>query len=185
MGPLWGKVQKIGFRASVIRSFEGADVVVPNGQLTSQEVVNWSRSDQLRRMDVSVGVAYGTDPHQVMRTLLEVAKGHSEVLKKPAPDVLFERFGDSSLEFTLRCWTRLHDFLRVRSEVTTAVNDAFQRAGIVIPFPQRDLHVRWSEPADQAATGLQPPTQQEARGGASGDAPANRFLQPDRGPERP
>ncbi len=180
MGPLWGRVQTIGFRASVIRSFDGADVIVPNGQLTSQEVVNWTRSDQWRRMDVPVGVAYGTDPHRVIRTLLEVAEGHSEVLKAPKPDVLFERFGDSSLEFTLRCWTGLDGFLHVRSQVTTAINDAFQRASIVIAFPQRDVHISWPEPAGPAAAGLQAGTQKAARPGVAMDAPGNP-LPPDRG----
>jgi small-conductance mechanosensitive channel len=177
MGSLWGRVQTIGFRASIIRTFDGADIVVPNAELISQQVVNWSRSDQLRRMDVSVGVAYGTDPHLVTRTLLQVAENHGEILKRPQPEALFESFGDSSLNFTLRCWTHIEGFLRVRSEIIMAVNDAFQQAGIVIPFPQRDLRLSWSEPAEQAATEARPLRNEQAALPPGGkDTPSSLAL---------
>ncbi len=145
VGSLTGNVQKIGFRASVVRTFEGAEVIIPNGELVWAQVINWSLSDQIRRIEVPVGVAYGTDPNRVLEILQGVARQSSEVLSYPAPDALFEQFGDSSLDFKLRCWTQLQDYIRIRSELTLAVNNAFVENGIQIPFPQRDLHVHWPD----------------------------------------
>jgi small-conductance mechanosensitive channel len=140
---LIGEVRRIGIRASVVRTFEGAEVIVPNSNLISSEVVNWTLSDQKRRVRVEVGVAYGTDPHDVISLLKKVAGEHSEVLSYPEPTVVFLQFGDSALNFRLMFWTAtFDDFFRVRSEVYVAVNDAFKEAGITIPFPQRDLHVK-------------------------------------------
>jgi len=140
---LIGEVRRIGIRASVVRTFEGAEVIVPNGNLISSEVVNWTLSDQKRRVRVEVGVAYGTDPHRVIETLKRVAGEHPEVLKYPEPMVVFLEFGDSALLFRLMFWTAtFDDFFRVRSEVYVAVNDAFKEADITIPFPQRDLHLK-------------------------------------------
>jgi small-conductance mechanosensitive channel len=140
---LIGEVRRIGIRASVVRTFEGAEVIVPNSNLISSEVVNWTLSDQKRRVRVEVGVAYGTDPHEVITLLNKVAGEHPEVLSYPEPAVVFLQFGDSALNFRLMFWTAtFDDFFRVRSEVYVAVNDAFKEAGITIPFPQRDLHVK-------------------------------------------
>lgn len=140
---LIGEVRRIGIRASVVRTFEGAEVIVPNSNLISSEVVNWTLSDQKRRVRVEVGVAYGTDPHQVISLLKKVAGEHPEVLSYPEPTVVFLQFGDSALNFRLMFWTAtFDDFFRVRSEVYVAVNDALKEVGITIPFPQRDLHVK-------------------------------------------
>ena len=140
---LTGEVQRIGIRASVVRTFDGAEVIVPNGNLISSEVVNWTLSDQRRRVRVEVGVAYGTDPHRVMEILKGVAVAHREVLKYPEPSVIFIGFGASSLDFRLLFWTATFDeFFRVRSEMSVAVHDALVEADITIPFPQRDLHFK-------------------------------------------
>ena len=142
LGELEGEVRSIGIRASIIRTFQGADVIVPNGQLISTEVINWTRSDRTRRLEVPVGVAYGTDPGTVIGLLAGVAAGHPRVRPHPEPLCLFQGFGESSLEFLLRFWTEAEDFPVVRSEVRVAVHDALKAAGIEIPFPQRDVHVR-------------------------------------------
>ncbi len=143
LGDLSGRVTSIGFRSSVLRTFEGAEVIVPNGNLISETVVNWTLSDQMRRADVNVGVAYGTDPEKVLKLLTEIAKGHPEVVREPAPFAIFTGFGDSSLNFSLRAWTDdIDGFVVVRSELAVAVNQALKEAGIEIPFPQRDIHVR-------------------------------------------
>jgi len=143
VGPLLGQVRRIGIRASTIRTYDGAEVIVPNGDLISKEVVNWTLSDQLRRIEVLVGVAYGTDPERVLGLLVETARAHAKALKYPAPAALFDGFGDSSLNFRLRFWTADFDnWVNIRSEVTVAVNNAIVAAGIEIPFPQRDLHLR-------------------------------------------
>jgi small-conductance mechanosensitive channel len=140
---LTGEVRRIGIRASVVREFNGAEVIVPNANLISSEVVNWTLSDQRRRIRTEIGVAYGSDPSRVIEILMGVATGHPEVLKYPEPQVLFLGFGDSSLNFRLMSWTGTFDnFLRIRSELNVATHDALRDAGITIPFPQRDLHIR-------------------------------------------
>jgi small-conductance mechanosensitive channel len=144
---LTGEVRRIGIRASVVRTFDGAEVIVPNSNLISSEVVNWTLSDQKRRVRVEVGVAYGTDPHRVIEVLKTAAREHPEVLRYPEPQVIFLEFGPSSLNFRLLFWTAtFDDFFRVRSEMTVAVNDALKEAAITIPFPQRDLHVKGLPP---------------------------------------
>ena len=147
---LRGEVKRIGIRSSTIRTFEGSEVIVPNANLISNEVINWTLSDRARRVDIAVGVAYGTDPNRVIDILLTVAREHADVVERPEPMALFLGFGDSALDFELRGWIRnFDDFLRVNSELGVAVNDALHEAGIEIPFPQRDLHLK--SIADQGA----------------------------------
>ncbi len=151
---LRGEVKRIGIRSSTIRTFEGAEVIVPNANLISNEVINWTLSDRARRVDIAVGVAYGTDPNRVIDILLTVAREHADVVERPEPMALFRGFGDSALDFELRGWIRnFDDFLRVNSELGVAVNDALHEAGIEIPFPQRDLHLK-SIPDQGAAESL-------------------------------
>jgi len=138
----WGRVTRIGIRASTIRSFDGAEIVVPNGDLIAKELTNWTRSDELMRLEVLVGVAYGTDPDKVLEILLGVAERHPLTLADPGPRAQMIRFGDSSLDFRLRCWTNVDDRVQVGSDLHVAIVDALKEAGITIPFPQRDLHVR-------------------------------------------
>jgi len=116
---------------------------VPNANLVSSEVINWTLSDPRRRIDVPVGVAYGTDPERVIDLLLQAAREHSDILEHPTPTTLFLGFGESSLDFSLRAWTaQSNTYNRVRSELALGVNAALVEAGVEIPFPQRDLHVR-------------------------------------------
>lgn len=140
---LTGEVRRIGFRATIVRTFEGAEVIVPNASLITKDVVNWTLSDQQRRITVQVGVAYGTDPGQVIALLQQVPGQYSDILKTPEPMALFTGFGDSALNFELRFWTADADRVSIiRSDVSIAVNNALAAAGIEIPFPQRDLHLR-------------------------------------------
>jgi small-conductance mechanosensitive channel len=140
---LLGEVRRIGIRSSTIRTFDGADVVVPNSNLIQSEVVNWTLSDSKRRFQVEVGVKYGTDPQRVVDLLLQVAADHPRVLTYPTPTALFLGFGDSSLNFRLNIWSAtFEDFFALRSEVNVLVNDRLKAEGIEIPFPQRDLHLR-------------------------------------------
>ena len=126
-----------------MKTFEGAEVIVPNANLISAEVINWTLSDRQRRIEVNVGVAYGTDPRRVLDLLNAVGTAHPDVLETPEPAVFFRGFGASSLDFSLRVWTGdFENWWRVSSEVTVAVSDAIKEAGIEIPFPQRDLHIR-------------------------------------------
>jgi small-conductance mechanosensitive channel len=137
----FGKVERIGIRASTIRSFDGAEIIVPNGDLISKEVINWTRTDEIRRVDVLVGVAYGTDPEAVLEILLRVATEHAKVRAAPEPKAQMIGFGESSLDFRLRCWTTVEDWVDVASDLHVAINRELKAAGIKIPFPQRDLHV--------------------------------------------
>jgi small-conductance mechanosensitive channel len=143
-----GQVRRIGFRSSTIATFDGAEVVVPNGFLVSERVVNWTLSNDQRRIEVKVGVAYGNDPTAVIGVLEAAVKEVADLLDQPPPRAVFTGFGDSSLDFTLWVWTDHQDmFAAVRSRVAIAVHDALRAAGIEIPFPQRDLHVKSPEPA--------------------------------------
>jgi potassium efflux system protein len=146
-----GRVREIGMRATTLTTFEGADVVVPNGNLLSDKLVNWTLSDMNRRLDVNVGVAYGTDPKRVLDLLLEAAHSTQGVAASPEPVAIFAGFGTSSLDFTLRAWTNNYsEWVHIRSNLTVAVHDAIVGAGIEIPFPQQDLHLRSVSPDARA-----------------------------------
>lgn len=147
VGPIKGTVRRIGLRSSTVRTYDGAEVVIPNSEFVSTQFVNWTLSDRSRRICLPIGVAYGTDPERVIELLLGVAKGVPKISPYPAPEVFFLRFGDSALAFELRVW--ISDFdesLPLQSALSVAVNTALREAGIEIPFPQRDLHVRSATP---------------------------------------
>lgn len=137
-----GIVSGIGIRASSIRTFDGAEVILPNSDLTSKRLINWTLSERQQRITIPVGVEYGTDPNRVLDLLRSVAASHEKVFSHPAPLALFRGFGDSSLDFELRIFMDPSDVLDVPSEVAVRIDEALKQAGIVIPFPQRDLHVR-------------------------------------------
>jgi len=152
VGTVSGQVTRIGVRSSTVRTFPGAEVIVPNATLISTEVTNWTLSDRRRRIDVAVGVAYESRPQQVIDLLLASVQGRAGVLDSPPPAALLVRFGESSIEFALRFWT--DDFDRwtlLASEVMIEVLASLGRAGIRIPFPQRDLHLRSLDPAVERA----------------------------------
>jgi potassium efflux system protein len=143
VGGLVGLVRRIGARSSTIVTFQGAEVIVPNSNLISNQVINWTLSSQWRRVDVPIGVAYGTDPERVIRLLVGVAQSHPGVLLERPPMAFFLGFGESALKFELRFWSDRQDtWFQLQSDVTIAVAKAIKEAGIEIPFPQRDLHVR-------------------------------------------
>ena len=143
VGGLVGMVRRIGARSSTILTFQGAEVIVPNSNLISNQVINWTLSSQWRRVDVPVGVAYGTDPERVINLLVGVAESHPGVLLARPPMAFFLGFGESALRFELRFWSDRQDtWFQLQSDVTVAVAKALREAGIEIPFPQRDLHVR-------------------------------------------
>ncbi|KPL20353.1 MAG: hypothetical protein AMS23_11115, partial [Bacteroides sp. SM1_62] len=143
VGALMGIVKEIGIRSSIIKTYDGSEVIVPNGNLISEQLINWTLSDQRRRGEVRVGVAYGTDPQRVLDLLLEAAGSNERVLDDPKPWAIFLGFGESSLDFRLLFWIAEADTrLTIQSEVAVMVNQMIRKAGIEIPFPQRDLHLR-------------------------------------------
>ena len=145
VGTLLGEVRTIGFRSCTVRTFDGADVIVPNSELITKPVVNWSLTDLFRRTDIVIGAAYGTDPKRVIEILQELTAKHPGVMKYPAPLVTFDEFADSSLNFTVRFWSKLDGRLQVRSELNIQIAEAFAKQGIEIPFPQRDIHLHVDE----------------------------------------
>jgi len=132
-GALSGTVTHIGIRSSTVRTGQGAEVIVPNSELVSKEVVNWTRSDRQRRYDIDVGVASGTEPEQVMRLLEEAAKVVPEVLTDPPPRAMFKGFGASSLNFTLLAWVPTIDVgLQAQNALRVAILRELEKAGIAI-----------------------------------------------------
>lgn len=143
VGTLMGNVKSIGIRSSNLRTFDGAEVIVPNGHLIANEVVNWTLSDQTRRIEVLAGVAYGSDPYKVKELFEKVLAEHPDIIKEPAPKVFFNDLGESSLDFRLLFWTSsFGEWIRIRSDIVFKVHDILKAEGIEIPFPQRDLHLR-------------------------------------------
>jgi potassium efflux system protein len=146
VGGTLGTVEDIGLRATHIITRDEVTMIVPNSALITAEVVNHSRPTTTLRIRVAVGVSYGTDTELVTRVLLDVAKSTSGVLTHPLPEVRFEDFGDSSMSFALMCWIpHARDDLRVGSALRFAIERAFRQAGIVIPFPQREVRIKKSE----------------------------------------
>jgi len=147
VGTLMGNVRSIGIRSSNVRTFDGAEIIVPNGNLISNEVINWTLSDERRRIELIVGVSYSSDPHKVEEVLMNVIKNHPDIESDPEPSVWFQNLGDSSLDFRMLFWTKeFNQWIRIKSDILFQVFDDLKKAGIEIPFPQRDLHVRSVHP---------------------------------------
>ena len=142
VGNVSGDITSIGIRSSRIRTAQGAEVIVPNAKLISDEVTNWTLPNRNRRVDVSLGVAYGSDPAKVIEVMLATAKANSDVLAEPEPQVFFTSFGDNALQFELRFWAANQGHLAVKSQVALAVSEALEKAGIEIPSPQKEMRLR-------------------------------------------
>ncbi|EED33475.1 mechanosensitive ion channel family protein [gamma proteobacterium NOR5-3] len=140
-----GTVTKINARATVIETFEGKELMIPNKELITSVVTNWSLSNSKLRLVIPIGVAYGSDVDAAMKTLRDVANAHPEIIEDPAPYVSFEDFGDNALVLWLRCFA-LRDYPRVSTELRQIIYREFNAAGISISFPQRDVHLDASEP---------------------------------------
>lgn len=152
VGGIEGDVVEIKARSTTIITNDNISIIVPNSEFISARVINWSHGDPKVRFRIPIGVAYGSDPRQVERLLLEVAATVEDVMKDPPPAVRFASFGDSSLNFELCVWTctLVHNKTRLISEINFRVFDKFKEHGIEIPFPQRDIHIR-SDARAQAA----------------------------------
>jgi len=144
MADLDGEVRRIGIRSTTVHTWRGAEVIVPNANLISGTLTNWTLSDRTRRLELPVGVAYGSDPERVIKLLSEAASAIPGVLANPAPVALFQGFGDSALNFELRAWTdHFEEWGAVRSRIVVAVNNRLKAEGIEVPFPQRDVNLRY------------------------------------------
>lgn len=143
VGGIEGDVMEINIRSTTVRSLNNIDIIVPNSEFVSSQVVNWSHGDRKIRLDIEVGVSYKSDLDTVLRSLKEVALENPEILRNPEPDVHLREFGDSSWNMKLRIWIdnpKRHPV--VRSDINCAIVRKFRENGVEIPFPQRDLHLR-------------------------------------------
>ena len=138
-----GEVKELGLRATTVQTFDNAEIVIPNSQLITGSVMNWTLAEKKVRVRVPVGVSYGSDISKVLEILLTCANENPLVLSTPKPVALFLAFGASSLDFELRAWIAdFNDKLSTLSELNQDIEYEFSLAGIEIPFPQRDLHLR-------------------------------------------
>ncbi len=141
-----GYVQEVSMRATVIQTFNGSNVVVPNTYLADSPVLNWYYETHRGRIDLPIGVAYGTDPVLVTEVLLNIAYSEPDVLSQPAPKVIFREFGDSALIFELWVWTdAIERRILIKSSLNFKIDYYFRQHNISIPFPQRDLWIRNAE----------------------------------------
>jgi potassium efflux system protein len=142
VGGLLGTVDDIGLRATRVISRDGVTMIVPNANLVTQMVVNHTVPTESRRIQISLGVAYGTDLDHAVKVLTELAPSVKDVLAEPAPEVRHYGFGESAINLALLCWiAHARDELIVASALRFAIDRAFRREKIEIPFPQRTLHM--------------------------------------------
>ncbi len=144
LGDVRGTVESINTRSTRIRRVDGIHLLIPNSYLLENTVTNWTLIDQVVRTTVRIGVAYGSDVALVTTLLQKAADENTKVMKKPARNVIFDDFGDNALVFDLNVWvtTDTESGLRgVRSELRYRIDSLFNEAGVVIAFPQRDIHV--------------------------------------------
>ena len=143
VGTVTGKVSRIRGRATTIVDWDRKEFIVPNKKFITEELINWSLSDETLRAIVPVGIAYGSDTQKAHSLLLQVARDNQRVLTDPPPSAMFLGFGASSLNFELRAFvTGLDDFVAVKHELHMAIDDAFRKADITIAFPQQDIHIQ-------------------------------------------
>jgi small-conductance mechanosensitive channel len=139
---LMGTVKKIGVRSSKVSTFDGAEVVVPNTNLISNDLINWTLSNNIKRVEILIGTSYDSDPNQILELLTECANNYVNLIKDPPPVALFSDFGDSSLNFRLRFWVDFSISLQAKSDVSVAIYNKFKEHNIEIPFPQQDVHIK-------------------------------------------
>lgn len=147
LGTRSGVVKEIGIRSSKISAYDGSEVIVPNGDLISQQLINWTLSSRTRRVELIIGVGYGSDVAQVTDILKKAMEGREGILTNPAPLVFLYQFGDNSINFRLFFWIGdLGTAGQLQSDVLTTIYENLQKAGIEIPYPQTDLHIRSVDP---------------------------------------
>ena len=143
VGGVSGVVFDVGVSATIIRSFDGKEIVIPNSELLEQQVVNWGLNDPLLRKSIEVGVEYGSSPKLVRETLLSVVAAHPDVLKEPEPRVLLSNYGDSSLVFTVYFWLnqRHSSGVLVSAQLREDILEALDKAGLSMAYPHMDVNL--------------------------------------------
>lgn len=138
----WATVTRTNVRSTFVQTYDNATIIIPNSDLVSNQVINWSFKDKRLRRSIAVGVEYGSDIELVRTTLLEIVDSHPRILKYPKPDVIFNDFADSALIFTVRFWTFIASFLATETDIRFKIDTLFKERGLVIAFPQQDIHIR-------------------------------------------
>ena len=154
-----GIVKRVRMRSTIIQDWDRKDLVVPNRDFITGRLLNWTLSDEVSRIVLPVGVAYGSDTDLAKEIVRSVATEHPLIIDEPAPLVTFESFGDSSLDIVLRCFISLQNMasrLQIIDDLHTRIDRRFREAGVEIPFPQRDVHFRSTLPIESDA-GKEPP----------------------------
>ena len=143
VGGTSGTMKAIGFRSSIITTSDGAEVVMPNGELLNSHLVNWTLSNTSRGVEIALAISYGSDLGFVKQVLDSILQSNENVLRYPEPSVMFKNFGESSINVTVSFWVlHVSQAAAVKSEIISAIYSTFKERGIVIPFPQQDLHVQ-------------------------------------------
>jgi potassium-dependent mechanosensitive channel len=138
-----GTMKSIGIRSSVVTTWDGSDIIIPNGDLLSQHMTNWTMGSTKRRYDIEVGVAYGTDLKLAKSLIHEVIDKQSLILKNPEPVIWATQFGESSINFIIKYWVPHFNYgYDVKSDLIMAIDEIFKLNNIVIPFPQQDLYIK-------------------------------------------
>ncbi len=151
IGEDWGTVNRINIRTTIVQTFDNASLIIPNSEMLSNKVTNWSFKDPKVRRQVDVGVAYGSDVQLVRKILLEIVGDMPEIMNDPAPRVDFTDFGDSALIFRVRFWISSPEFwLGAPTELRFRIDEEFKKNGIEIAFPQQDIHIRSASGLDEA-----------------------------------
>ena len=164
VGDKQGFVRRISVRATEIETFQRANVIIPNSEIISTAVVNLTHRDRAGRIDIPVGIAYGSDVEKAKAVLLRCAAEHPEVVKSPRPQVLLMNFGASALDLELRVHIdRIEHYWTVSSDIRYAVEKAFREAGIEIPFTQTEIRLRYIDRIEAAMGGAEPGTGREAK----------------------
>ncbi len=162
-----GTVSRIRIRATTITDWDRKELIVPNKRFITGEVLNWTLSNELNRILINVGVAYGADTDRARELLVQIAQNHPKILKDPAPIASFEGFGDNTLNLALRCYMpTLDGRLGVITELHSAIDAAFKEAGLEIAFPQRDIHFDTKQPLEvrMVSEGAWPQSPKKAAG---------------------
>ncbi|MFP4006151.1 MAG: mechanosensitive ion channel family protein, partial [Candidatus Hadarchaeia archaeon] len=140
---MYGVVVDTGVRASTVRTLDNRHILIPNSNFVQSPFTNYSHRDPKIRISIKVSVAYGSDVEKVKGILLDIAENNEKVLDLPEPRVVFQEFGNSSLNFELDCWIGDPKFRRgIKSEINFEIDRRFEENGIEIPFPQRDVHLK-------------------------------------------
>ena len=149
LGTRTGTVKEIGFRSSKISTFEGSVIIVPNGDFISQQLINWTHSNNnYRRVDITVGVKYGSNLEKVKTIINDIIRVNPDVAKYPAPAILVNEFTDNSVNIRVLFWTADYDkWVSLKSQIFQQVYEAFAENNIEIPFPQTDLHLKSIDPS--------------------------------------